>query len=177
MRNHSSSEITMKTALYSSVLASLFAVASCTAPSVPSWKTMTLIQAKPVLVEIADEDGAREHGERMAFEARLSEPSGKAVGQLLGIHTIVDLPGEDGVGNQAIEERFTTMAVVFEDGDEILIEGANVYPVDQKIMQEGVPQVRAIIGGTGKYKGIRGEIKTVRNADETYSHTLDYRLD
>lgn len=168
----------MRTTLFASFLTSLLLVSACNAPKAEAtWQTMSLTQAKPILVEIADEDTSREHGERMAFEAKLNDASGKAVAQLLGMHTIVDIPGEDGVGNSAIEERFTTMAIVFEGGDEIVIEGANVYPMDQKIMQADTPQLRAIVGGTGKYKGIRGQIKTVRSADETYSHTLEYKID
>lgn len=168
----------MKNKLLSVSLFSLVALTACNAPNkTAEWQTMTLIQAKPVLVEIADEDSAREHGEQMFFEAKLSDQSGKAVGQLLGKHVIADIPGDDGVGNPTVEERFTTMAVVFEDGDEIMTMGALVYPVNEKIMQANAPQVRALIGGTGKYKGIRGQIKTTRNADETYTHSIEYKVD
>jgi hypothetical protein len=168
----------MKTQILSMFLVSLTAVAACTTPNqATAWQTLTLIQAKPTLVEVADDDGAREHGEKMFFEAKLSDQSGKAVGQLLGKHVIVDIPGDDGVGDAAVEERFTTMAIVFEDGDEIMVQGANVYPVNERIMQANAPQIRVVIGGTGKFKGVRGQVKTTRNEDETYTHTVEYRLD
>jgi len=76
-----------------------------------------------------------------------------------------------------MEERFTTMSIVFSDADEIVISCANIYPINQRIMQADVPQVRAIIGGTGKYKGISGQVTTTRKSDETYTHVLEYRLD
>jgi hypothetical protein len=115
------------------------------------WQTMTLNQSKPILVDISDGDDSREHGERMFFEAKMSDESGKDVAQLLGMQDIADIPGEDGIGSETMEERFTTMAIVFTGGDEIMISGANIYPMNQRIMQADVPQVRAIIGGTGKY--------------------------
>lgn len=138
---------------------------------------MTLIKSKPTLVEVQDLDGEREHGEKIFYEAKLSDQAGKPVGQLLVEHVIVDLPGEDGMGSPTVEERFTTLAVVFNDGDEIMVTGALVYPVNERLMQANAPQMRSIIGGTGKYKGIRGQMKTTRNADETYILTLEYRLD
>ena len=66
---------------------------------------------------------------------------------------------------------------IVSDADEIVISGANIYPTNQLIMQADAPQVRAIIGGTGKYKGIRGQVTTTRKSDETYTHVLEYRLD
>lgn len=160
------------------LLVSLSMLSACTAQNAGSrWQSMTLNQTKPILVEAADEDGVREHGEGMFFEAKLTDEGGKPVAQLLGQHTIVDTPGDDGVGDPIVEERFTSMSIVFEDGDEIVIQGANTYPMNQRIMKSEAPQYRAIIGGTGKYKGIQGQIKTARNADETYTHTLEYRLD
>lgn len=168
----------MKTTLIAIALISTAVLTACNAPKpAAAWQTLTLKQAKPTLVDVTDGDQDREHGERMLFEAALTDESGKSVAQLLGMHTIVDIPGEDGVGNPSVEERFTSMSVVFEDGDEIVFEGANVYPTNERIMKADAPQYRAIAGGTGKYKGIRGQIKTSRNADETYSHTIEYRLD
>lgn len=168
----------MKTTLYLVLLISLAAVSACSKPAqTAAWQTMSLKQDKPVLVEVTDGDPEREHGERMFFEAKLTDESGKAVAQLLGMHVIVDIPGEDGIGDATQEERLTSMSIVFADGDEIAIVGYNTYPQNQSLMKADEAQVRAITGGTGKYKGIRGQIKTTRNADETYTHTLEYRLD
>jgi predicted aconitase with swiveling domain len=51
------------------------------------------------------------------------------VGQAIGVTVIVDIPGEDGVGSPRIEERFSTLAIVFDDGDEIMTMGALVSPI------------------------------------------------
>jgi len=141
------------------------------------WQTMTLTQDKPVLVELSDGDAVRAHGEGMVFEAELEDQSGKPVARLLGHHLIVDTPGDDGIGEPSLEERFVTLSLIFESGDAILVQGANVYPPDQRILKADAPQYRAIVGGTGAYKGIRGQVKTTRNGDETYTHVLEYTLD
>lgn len=141
------------------------------------WQTMTLIGAKPVLVELSDGDGVREDGEGMVFEAELDDQSGKPVARLLGHHLIVDTPGDDGIGDPSLEERFVTLSMIFESGDAILVQGANVYPADQRLLKADAPQYRAIVGGTGAYKGIRGQVKTTRNGDEAFTHVLDYTLD
>jgi hypothetical protein len=137
--------------------------------------TLNANELEHVLVE--DLDGIREHGETYFYEAKVSDEAGKPVGQLLAEQVIVDLPGEDGKGNPTVEERFTTLAFIFDDGDEIMTMGAFVYPANERLMQANVPQMRTIIGGTGKYKGIRGQMKSTRNQDETYINVLEYKLD
>ena len=44
-------------------------------------------------------------------------------------------------------------------------------------MKLGLSQKRAIVGGTGKYKGVEGEVTTTRNDDGTYTHVLDVKLE
>ena len=108
----------------------LVIITACNAPDKPSdWQTMTLFKSKSELVEVHDLDGTREHGEQMFFESELSDQSGKPVGQAIGVTVIVDIPGEDGVGSPRIEERFSTLAIVFDDGDEIMTMGALVSPI------------------------------------------------
>ena len=36
-----------------------------------------------------------------------------------------------------------------------------------------IPQVRAVIGGTGDYMGARGQLTTTRNEDGTYEHLIE----
>ncbi len=168
----------MKTSLLPSLLISGLALLSaCQTPPSAAWQTLTLQQTKPILLEVNDGDGQREHGEKAFFEAQLKDSTGRVAAQLLGMMVIVDLPGNDGVGDPAVEERFTWVSVVFPEGDEIVVQGANVYPAGQTIMKPQAAQARAIVGGTGKFKGIRGQVVTTRNPDETYTHTLEYRLD
>jgi hypothetical protein len=43
-------------------------------------------------------------------------------------------------------------------------------------MKVGVSLKRAIIGGTGKYKGVQGEVTTYRNEDGSYKQILDVKM-
>ena len=156
----------------------LFVITACNAPDKQAeWQTMTLYGSSVVLIEVHDGDEMREHGEQLFYEAKLSDQAGKSVGQALGMAVIVDMPGDDKVDKPATEERFVTMAIVFEDGDEIMTMGAFEIPENEKYVPTNVPQSRAIIGGTGKYMGIRGQMKVTRNADDTFSLTLEYKVD
>lgn len=151
---------------------------ACNTTEKPSeWQTMTLTKSKSELVEVNDLDDVREHGEMMFFESELTDETGKPVGQAIGMTVIIDIPGEDIAGDSEIEERFSTMAIVFEDGDEIMTMGAHVYPANEKLMQANVPQSRAIIGGTGKYMGIRGQMTMTRDVDGSYTLALKYKVD
>jgi len=144
---------------------------------VVAWQTLSFSQDVPILLEVYTDKSQRKHGDRIFFEANLRDSTGEIAAQLIGMMTIADIPGDDSIGQISMEERFTTMEIIFPDGDVISITGANVYPVNQVIMQAQMPQQRVIVGGTGKYKGIRGQITTTRNDDETYTHVLEYRLD
>lgn len=168
----------LATVALSLLFISLVALTACNAPNKSAeWQTMTLIKSKSELVEVHDLDGTREHGEQVFFESELTDQVGQKVGQAIGMMVIVDIAGDDGVGNPEIEERFSTLAIVFEDGDEIMTMGALVYPVGERLMQANLPQMRAIIGGTGKYKGIRGQLTMTRDPDESYMLELEYKMD
>jgi hypothetical protein len=168
----------MRTLYHLMIAASMLILPACSlSPSDATWKKMLLVQSKPTYAEVSDGDNVREIGEGLAFEAALRNEGGKVVGQLLGENTIIDLPGEDGVGNANSEERFTRLSFVLEDGDEIIVQGANVYPVAKREIKADAPQFRAVTGGTGRYKGIRGQVKTTRSPNGTFTHLLEYRLD
>jgi len=159
---------------------SLVIFTACNAPDKSAeWQTMTLYGTNGIIVGVNDGDGTNEHGEQtfFDFEARLNERTGKLVGKIIGMTVICDLPGDDGVGNPEIEERFATLAIIFEDGDEIMSTAAFEFPANEVKLKNNNPQLRTIIGGTGKYKGIRGQMEVTRNADETYLYTIEYKVD
>jgi hypothetical protein len=66
--------------------------------------------------------------------------------------------------------------VVNLDGDDIVVLGENSYNRGQQEMKDNMVQKRAIIGGTGKYRGIAGEVITTRNNDSTYTHEMIYKI-
>jgi hypothetical protein len=48
----------------------------------------------------------------------------------------------------------------------------NYYFEGDELLPAGVLVTRSIVGGTGDYVGIDGEVTTVRNEDGSYTHTL-----
>ena len=43
-------------------------------------------------------------------------------------------------------------------------------------MDIGIAQKRAVVGGTGKYRGIKGEVTTSRNEDGTYEFLFSKQI-
>jgi hypothetical protein len=50
--------------------------------------------------------------------------------------------------------------------------GARDYPPTAGEFDAGRPVVRAILGGTGKYMGARGQLTSTRNADGSYTQVF-----
>ena len=69
------------------------------------------------------------------------------------------------------EERMLTAVFDLPSG-QISVLGVSYYTEGDELLPEGEPVTRSIVGGTGDYVGIDGEVTTVRNADGSYTHTL-----
>eukprot|EP00808_Paulinella_micropora_P029819 g62497.t1 len=100
----------------------------------------------------------------VAFEAATRTEAGKKSGLLIGTLTTVRITPDE-------EERLGNLVFRFDDG-EFIVQGASAYPLSQLEMANNDPQVRAVLGGTGAYIGVRGQVSTVRNPDKTYTHTM-----
>jgi hypothetical protein len=68
------------------------------------------------------------------------------------------------------------MVFKFDEDNKIVTSGGVIYPKGEQQMDIGIAQKRAVVGGTGKYKGIKGEVTTTRNEDGTYKHVLDVKM-
>lgn len=56
------------------------------------------------------------------------------------------------------------------DVDQVLIEGVGLYPSTESTFQSDSSLARAIIGGTGRFKGVRGEVISTRLGDGSWMH-------
>jgi hypothetical protein len=56
--------------------------------------------------------------------------------------------------------------------DQIVAVGATDYPPTAGEFDAGPPVVRAILGGTGKYIGARGQLASTRNANGSYTQVF-----
>jgi hypothetical protein len=158
------------------IFTAAFFLLSCQNQSSSAWQTLTFIQDKPLLTHVNLGDTAHGHGDGMAFEAVLKDTAGTAVGEVLGWMVTVDIVDGDSVNAVHISDRIGTMVFKFEDENKIIASGGTVYHKGEQIMKLGIAQKRAVVGGTGKYKGIKGEVTTTRNEDGTYTHVLDVKM-
>jgi hypothetical protein len=153
-------------------LACVVAVSACSSNSTSSAgdasrRSVVIRQEAPVLVDIGVEEQGKSVGDLLYFEASVTDADGNR-GTLIGSLATVRLTD----ANLAeIEERLANL--VFRFGDDMLIvSGGSEYPSDQSEMQAGAPQLRAVVGGTGRFFAARGEVVTERMEDGTYTHTF-----
>jgi len=149
------------------ILSAVFAL-SVTALSAHADTAFHIIQAQPKLVHIdVGTDGAS-HGDLMAFEATFTTEDGGS-GILSGILITVDIPEGDGV----FFDRIGNIALDFGGVDSLVVGGHSTYVAGVGEMAVDLPQVRAIIGGTGRFIGARGQMTTTRRDAGHYDHKIE----
>jgi len=110
-------------------------------------------------------------GDVYHFSAALhSERGGPVTGELIGSKTLVKMPTD---ANPNLERRATLMFFTFADGkDQIIALGAADYSPTVPEFDTGKSAVRAVLGGTGKYIGARGQVTSTRNSDGSYTQVF-----
>jgi hypothetical protein len=130
---------------------------------------LTLIQEAPELTQVDLGESGASHGDLLMFEAALLGEDGQN-GTLTGFLLTADLPDDDG---EVLEERIGSLVFHLDGENSIVVHGGSVYPDGGVEMKAGNGQIRAVIGGTGKYIGARGQVTTTRNDDQTYEHRFE----
>ena len=93
-------------------------------------------------------------------EASLSSPS---LGEVMGLMISIKLDDA--------QERFTNVEFDWKDSnDSLVISSIHAYPINA--FESDTPIHRAIIGGTGKYIGAKGEITSNRQENGWYHHKI-----
>ena len=139
---------------------------------------MKLYNGKPKITIVNLGDSSHGHGDGTAYEGELMDSSGKVVGEYASWYVTVDMDKRDSNKANHFSEKILTIILNFGDDNEIIIQGGAFHSLDNQMIKPGVPgRKRAIVGGTGKYLGIRGEVIPYRLEDGTYVHDLIYRLD
>ena len=129
--------------------------------------TIKLHQSPPELTTVDSGKTGRSAGDILAFEADLQGEHGLTA-KLNGYNSIMEIA----VGGKRREDRISHIVFDFGDGSTIIVAGRSSYNPDTLEISNSLPQPRAIIGGTGKYIGARGEVATVRNSDGSYEHSI-----
>ena len=110
-------------------------------------------------------------GDVYHFSAPLhSERGGPVTGEVIGSKTLVKVATD---ANPNLERRATLLFFTFADRkDQIIAFGVADYTPSAPEFDAGQPAVRAILGGTGKYMGVRGQVISTRNADGSYTQVF-----
>lgn len=88
---------------------------------------------------------------------------------------IMTTTGIDTAGPGA-ESRVTLGVFSFTgyDLDQVLIEGVGLYPSESNTFVPDSMLTRAIIGGTGRFKGASGQLISVHLDDDSWMHIFDF---
>ena len=143
-------------------------VAACGLRSTnPSTETLTVYQDAPKMKLLDLGEPGNSPGDVYHFFAPLhSSPGGPVIGEVFGSKTLVKLATD---ANPNLEQRATLLSFTFSDRqDQIIALGVADYSPAAGEFNADKPRARAILGGTGKYMGVRGQLTSTRNADGSY---------
>jgi hypothetical protein len=143
-------------------------LASC-AMSTPTAlnETLTFYQDAPTMNPLDVGPTGNSPGDVYYFHAPLhSTQGGPVTGEVFGSKTLVK-PATD--ADPDTEQRATILIFTFENRqDQIIVAGVPDYPSNAAEFAPNEPILRAILGGTGRYMGARGQLTSTRNADGSY---------
>src|SRR6266566_3140528 len=133
---------------------------STTAPT----ETFTVYEDAPTLKLLDLGPPGNSPGDVYHFFAPLrSKPGGPVTGEVFGSKTLVKLATD---ANPELEKRATLLFFTFADRqDQIIALGVHDYSPTTAEFNAGKSVARAILGGTGRYMGARGQLISTRNAD------------
>lgn len=152
--------------VFSAAALGALALSGCT--SSQTTLVLTQVSGDDVELNALDLNPSGDAGDLTTFEAPIAK-DGEPYGSLMGTMTKV---GSIGAGlNTEREERMLTAVFDLPEG-QISVLGVSYYMDGDLLLPAGEPVTRAIVGGTGEYVGIDGEVTTVRNEDGSYTHTL-----
>ena len=87
-------------------------------------------------------------------------------GEVYGTKTLVK-PAQP--STPGVEQRATMLFFVFGNRqDQIVVAGVPDYPPNAPEFHANQAVLRAVLGGTGKYNGVGGELTSTRNSDGSY---------
>jgi hypothetical protein len=147
-------------------------IAACSPHSAnSSTETLTIYQDAPTLKPLDLGSPGNSAGDAYYFSAPLhSSAGGPVIGEVFGSKTLVKVAAE---ANSNSEKRATRLFFTFANSqDQIVALGAGDYPPTGAEFNTDQPVVRAIMGGTGKYIGARGQLTSTRNRDGSYTQVF-----
>lgn len=96
--------------------------------------------------------------------------SGPIVGELFASTTVVKMSPSNISGP---EQRYVSLDYTFNNKtDQIIVGSISDYPVEGHAFEMNRTIIRPILGGSGKYFGVTGQVATTHNADGSYTHVF-----
>jgi hypothetical protein len=137
----------------------------------PSTETLTIYQDPPTMSPLDLGPPGNSPGDAYYFSAPFySSPGGRLIGEVFGSKTLIKLAAQ---ANPNTEKRATILFFTFTSAqDQIIVLGAVDYPSTTAEFNSDQPVVRAILGGTGKYMGARGQLTSTRKKDGSYKQAF-----
>jgi len=134
-------------------------------------ETLTVYEDAPTLTHVDLGPPGNSPGDVYHFFAHLrSSPGGPVTGEVFGSKTLTKVATE---ANPNSEKRATLLFFTFgERQDQIIALGVHDYSPSAAEFDAGKSTVRAILGGTGRYMGARGQLTSTRNSDGSYTQVF-----
>ena len=160
--------VTQRMTALAALLASTLMAACGLRSTNSSTETLTIYQDAPKVKLLDLGEPGNSPGDVYHFFAPLhSSPGGPVIGEVFGSKTLVKLATD---ANPNFEQRTTFLSFTFNDRqDQIIALGVADYSPTTGEFEADKPRARAILGGTGKYMGARGQLTSTRNADGSYT--------
>jgi hypothetical protein len=154
-------------AAFSMLLVLSATVGGGSSPSTPATQTLTVYQDAPTMQSLDVGAPGNSPGDVYYFHALLHETQGGPVtGEVFGTKTLIKTSTD---ANPDTEQRTTFLVFTFGNReDQIIVMGVPDYPSAAAEFNAGQPVLRAVVGGTGRYIGARGQLTSTRNADGSY---------
>jgi len=120
----------------------------------------------PTLLDLGDEGPSV--GDQRVFHLDGTDDDGNAVTvEFVMITTAVDSP------EVGVQTRIATGVFSFGyDGDQLILEGAALYPGEGATLKVSSSTIRSIVGGSGKYAGASGWVESIHNDDGSWDHVF-----
>jgi hypothetical protein len=103
----------------------------------------------------------RTPGDLWTFSSTVTDPSGGPVGRLLGTQTTI-------AAGAAAQSAQGALTFDLADG-QIVVGGTSSLALDSSGLIPAVAFDRAVLGGSGRFAGVRGVLTSTRRADGTYA--------
>lgn len=153
--------------------AALLAVVTGAAAAIPvAWAdqqthTLVLNQDPPSLRTVDGGASGVSAGDTLFYEARITGEHGES-GMLTGVLMTADVADPETGDLDA--DRLGQLSYDLGNGNTLLAIGETVYRAENLEISANLPQLRAVVGGTGSFMGARGQVMTTRNPDGSYRH-------